>query len=158
MVRYMQQMKLMEATVIGALRREEVANTAIQTLEFEIEHVKRLVRLTLILITLILIRKMSFIERSYDMICRSILVMTSMQAFQQEEDGQRTKMLLKFREEKIRQLELFLGGRLSADQYLLEENKALVIENKMLQAKINRNPELTRVSLENSKLIEQLQV
>lgn len=81
-----------------------------------------------------------------------------MQAFQQEEDAQRTKMLLKFREEKIRQLESFLGGMLSADQYLLEENKALAVEIKMLQAKIDRNPELTRVSLENSKLIEQLQV
>lgn len=81
-----------------------------------------------------------------------------MQAFQQEEDGQRTKMLLKFREEKIRQLELFLGGMVSADQYLLEENKALAVEIKMLQAKIDRNPELTRVALENSKLTEQLQV
>lgn len=81
-----------------------------------------------------------------------------MQAFQQEEDGQRTKMLLKFREEKIRQLELFLGGMVSADQYLLDENKALAVEIKMLQAKIDRNPELTRVSLENSKLTEQLQV
>ncbi|XP_038875671.1 kinesin-like protein KIN-12C [Benincasa hispida] len=113
--------KLVEASLIGALRREEVANTTIKKLEFEIEHMKRL-------------------------------------AFQQEEDGQRTKMLLKFREEKIRQLELFLGGMLSADQYLLEENKALAIEIKMLQAKINRNSELTRFSLENSKLTEQLQV
>ncbi|CAK9328894.1 unnamed protein product [Citrullus colocynthis] len=114
-------MKLMEASLIGALRREEVANATIKKLEFEIEHMKCL-------------------------------------AFQQEEDGQRTKMLLKFREEKIRQLELFLGGMLSADQYLLEENKALAVEIKMLQAKINRNPELTRVSFENSKLTEELQV
>uniref|UniRef100_A0A9I9DNE2 Kinesin motor domain-containing protein n=1 Tax=Cucumis melo TaxID=3656 RepID=A0A9I9DNE2_CUCME len=114
-------MKLMEASLIGASRREEVANTTIKKLEFEIEHMKRL-------------------------------------AFQQEEDGQRTKMLLKFREEKIRQLELFLGGMVSADQYLLDENKALAVEIKMLQAKIDRNPELTRVSLENSKLTEQLQV
>ncbi|XP_011656324.1 kinesin-like protein KIN-12C isoform X2 [Cucumis sativus] len=114
-------MKLMEASLIGASRREEVANSTIKKLEFEIEHMKRL-------------------------------------AFQQEEDGQRTKMLLKFREEKIRQLELFLGGMVSADQYLLEENKALAVEIKMLQAKIDRNPELTRVALENSKLTEQLQV
>ncbi|XP_023547738.1 kinesin-like protein KIN-12C isoform X2 [Cucurbita pepo subsp. pepo] len=113
--------KRMEASLTGALRREEVANTTIQKLEFEFEHMKRL-------------------------------------AFQLEEDGQRTKMLLKFREEKIRQLELFIGGMLSADEYLLEENKALAVEIKMLQAKINRNPELTRVSLENSKLTEQLQV
>lgn len=81
-----------------------------------------------------------------------------MQAFQQEEDAQRTKMLLKFREEKIRQLELLLGGVLSTDKYLLEENKALVVEINMLQAKINRNPELTKISSENSRLIEQLQV
>lgn len=43
-------MKLMKASLIGALRREEVANTAIQKLEFEIEHMKRLVWLILILI------------------------------------------------------------------------------------------------------------
>lgn len=39
----MQQMKLMEASLIGALRREEVANATIKKLEFEIEHMKCLV-------------------------------------------------------------------------------------------------------------------
>lgn len=48
------QQKRMEASLTGALRREEVANTTIQKLEFEFEHMKRLVWLILILI-----RKMS---------------------------------------------------------------------------------------------------
>jgi kinesin family protein 15 len=38
-------MKCMEATLVGALRREKMAETAVQKLEAEIGHVNRLVYL-----------------------------------------------------------------------------------------------------------------
>ncbi|XP_058076722.1 kinesin-like protein KIN-12F isoform X2 [Magnolia sinica] len=77
---------------------------------------------------------------------------------QREEDAQRTKMLLRFREEKIRRLELLADGLFSADEYLMEENNALSEEIQLLQARIDRNPELTRFAMENIRLIEQLRM
>ncbi|GAV71636.1 Kinesin domain-containing protein/Kinesin-relat_1 domain-containing protein [Cephalotus follicularis] len=79
-------------------------------------------------------------------------------AGQREEDAQRIKMLLSFREEKIKQLELLVNGSLSAEKYLMEENKAFKEEIHLLQARIDRNPELTRFALENIRLLEQLQL
>ncbi|OVA13546.1 Kinesin [Macleaya cordata] len=77
---------------------------------------------------------------------------------QQEEDAQRTKMILRFREEKIKRLELLTDGLVSADEYLMEENSALYEEIQLLQARIDRNPELTRFALENIRLLEQLRM
>lgn len=81
-----------------------------------------------------------------------------MQACQREEDAQRIKMMLKFREEKIKQLESLVNGSLSAEKYLMEEIKVLKEEIQLLQARIDRNPELTRFALENIRLLEQLQL
>ena len=67
-------------------------------------------------------------------------------------------MMLKFREEKIKQLELLVNGCLSTEKYLSEENKALKEEIQLLQGRIDRNPELTRFALENIRLLEQLQL
>ncbi|RWR94403.1 kinesin-like protein KIN-12C isoform X1 [Cinnamomum micranthum f. kanehirae] len=77
---------------------------------------------------------------------------------QREEDSQRTKMLLRFREEKIRRLELLADGLLSKDEYLMEENVALSEEIQILHMKIDRHPELTRFALENIRLLEQLRM
>ncbi|GJR14355.1 kinesin-like protein KIN-12C [Tanacetum coccineum] len=60
------------------------------------------------------------------------------------EDVQCTKMLLKFRQEKIKRLELLANGIISTDNYLMDENNALKEEIQQLQAKIDRNRELTR--------------
>ncbi|KAK2647075.1 hypothetical protein Ddye_022270 [Dipteronia dyeriana] len=79
-------------------------------------------------------------------------------ACQREEDAQRIKMMLKFREEKIKQLELLVIGCLSTEKYLSEENKALQEEIQLLQGRIDKNPELTRFALENIRLLEQLQL
>ncbi|KAF8392699.1 hypothetical protein HHK36_023048 [Tetracentron sinense] len=114
-------MKCMEATLVGALRREKIAETAVRKLEAEIEHMNRLVH-------------------------------------QRENDAQRTKMILRFREEKIKRLELLADGLMSADMYLMEENNALSEEIELLQARIDRNPELTRFALENIRLLEQLRL
>lgn len=67
-------------------------------------------------------------------------------------------MMLRFREEKIKQLELLVHGKLSFDTFLQEENKALLEEIQLLRARTDRNPELTRFALENIRLQEQLQL
>lgn len=66
--------------------------------------------------------------------------------------------MLRFREEKIKQLELLVHGKLSFDTYHEEENKALLEEIQLLRARTDRNPELTRFALENIRLQEQLQL
>lgn len=66
--------------------------------------------------------------------------------------------MLRFREEKIKQLEFLVHGKLSFDTYLEEENKALLEEIQLLRARTDRNPELTRFALENIRLQEQLQL
>jgi len=66
--------------------------------------------------------------------------------------------MLRFREDKIKQLELLVHGTLSSENYLMEENKALMEEIQLLRARIDRNPELTRFALENIRLQEQLQL
>lgn len=81
-----------------------------------------------------------------------------LQAQQREEDGQRAKMMLRFREEKIKRLELLADGLVSADKYLVDENNTLIEEMQLLRARIDRNPELTRFALENIRLIEQLRL
>lgn len=67
-------------------------------------------------------------------------------------------MLLRFREEKIRRLELLADVLLSKDEYLMEENVALSEEIQLLHMKIDRHPELTRFALENIRLLEQLRM
>ncbi|KAF6172213.1 hypothetical protein GIB67_024835 [Kingdonia uniflora] len=114
-------MKCIEATLVGAIRREKMAEIAVRRLEAEIEHMNRLVH-------------------------------------QREEDAQCTKMILKFREEKIKRLELLANGVVCADVYLTEENNALSKEIHLLHTRIDRNPELTRFALENIKLLEQLRI
>ncbi|PSS04926.1 Kinesin-like protein [Actinidia chinensis var. chinensis] len=75
---------------------------------------------------------------------------------QREEDARCTKMMLKFREDKIQRMESLVSGLISAETYFLEENSALSEEIKLLQAKVDRNPEVTRFALENIRLLEQL--
>ncbi|XP_013749346.2 kinesin-like protein KIN-12D [Brassica napus] len=113
------QLKSLEITLAGSLRREHVADASIKNLEAEIEHLNRLVR-------------------------------------QREEDTRSTKMMLRFREDKIQRLESLLGNHISADSYLLEEKNVLSEEIQLLQAKIDKNPELTRFALENIRLLDQL--
>lgn len=84
--------------------------------------------------------------------------MASVQACQREEDSQHTKMMLKFRDEKIKRLELLVDGMLSTETYLMQESKTLLEETQLLRARIDRNPELSQISVENNRLREQLQL
>ncbi|XP_030523084.1 kinesin-like protein KIN-12D isoform X2 [Rhodamnia argentea] len=113
------QLKSLETTLAGALRREQMAEITIRKLEAEIEQLNRLVR-------------------------------------QREEDTRCTKMMLRFREDKIQRLESLRVGSITAEVYLHEENKTLSEEIQLLQAKVGRNPEVTRFALENIRLLDQL--
>ncbi|KAL6211433.1 hypothetical protein ACLB2K_016659 [Fragaria x ananassa] len=99
------QLKSLEKTLAGALRREKMAETTIKQLEAEKEHLNRLV-------------------------C------------QREDDTRSTKMMLRFREDKIKKMEALINGSIPAEAYLLDENRALCEEIQLLQAKLDKNPEL----------------
>ncbi|KAL6548172.1 hypothetical protein OROGR_008593 [Orobanche gracilis] len=60
----------------------------------------------------------------------------------QAEETRHSKMMLKFREEKIKRLELLVDGLISSDKFYLDENNALREENLLLQEKIRRNAEV----------------
>ncbi|XP_021651658.2 kinesin-like protein KIN-12D [Hevea brasiliensis] len=75
---------------------------------------------------------------------------------QREEETRITKMMLRCREDKIQRMESILGDSLSQDTYLLEENRALCEEIQLLQAKVDKNPEITRFAMENIRLLDQL--
>lgn len=113
------QLKSLETSLTGALRREQMSEASIKQLEAEIEQLNRLVR-------------------------------------QREDDNKCTKMMLKFREDKIHRMKSLLAGSMPADSYMLEENNMLIEEIQMLRAKVDRNPEVTRFALENIRLLEQL--
>ncbi|KAI3509543.1 hypothetical protein L1887_24905 [Cichorium endivia] len=113
------QLKSLETSLNGALRREQSTENSIKQLESEIEQLNSLVR-------------------------------------QREEENRCTKMMLKFREDKIQRMESLLAGSLTVDSYLLQENKMVNEENKILRGKVDRNPEVTRFAVENIRLLEQL--
>ncbi|KAH8952526.1 hypothetical protein BDL97_09G089500 [Sphagnum fallax] len=75
---------------------------------------------------------------------------------QREDDSQCSKMMLRFREDKIKRLESVANGFLSADAFLVQEKNALVEELQLVQGRLDRNPELTRFAMENICLLEQL--
>ncbi|GAB4859030.1 hypothetical protein Ancab_010498 [Ancistrocladus abbreviatus] len=83
-----------------------------------------------------------------------VQLMTSL-VRQREDESQHTRLMLQLREVKIRRLELLIDGLISGDQYLIEQNGALVEENQLLLVRIDKAQELTRVTLENTRLLEQ---
>ncbi|KAK7388059.1 hypothetical protein VNO78_22862 [Psophocarpus tetragonolobus] len=115
------EIKSMKAALVSALRREKMAETTIQNLKAEIDHINCLVK-------------------------------------QREEDIQHTSSMLRHYREKNKQLELLVDGKLSAENYLTEENKALQEEIQLLKVKIDKNSESYRLALENGRLLQQLQL
>ena len=79
------------------------------------------------------------------------------QVKQREDDAQFNKMMLRFREDKIKRLESTLEGKLSSDSYRSDENQTLKEELQLLRARLDKNPELTRFAIENIRLMDQLQ-
>ncbi|KAI5074408.1 hypothetical protein GOP47_0010892 [Adiantum capillus-veneris] len=75
---------------------------------------------------------------------------------QREEDTQRGKMMLRFREDKIKRMEALLGGLISPETYLSNERDSLLEEVQILRTRLERNPEVTRFAMENIRLQEEL--
>ncbi|KAJ4804426.1 phragmoplast-associated kinesin-related protein [Rhynchospora pubera] len=75
---------------------------------------------------------------------------------QREEDTRCTKMMLKFREDKINRMEALVKGEISPDLYVVEDNKVLTKEIELLRTRVDRNPEVTRFALENIRLLDQI--
>lgn len=75
-----------------------------------------------------------------------------------EDDAQRTRVILKLRDEKLRRLELLADDLVSSDGYLMEENVALSKEIQLLRERIDGNPDLSKFALENIRLVEQLRM
>ncbi|KAH9330267.1 hypothetical protein KI387_002375 [Taxus chinensis] len=73
-----------------------------------------------------------------------------------EEDAQCGKMMLRFREDKIKRLEAVASDKMSAEDHLLEEKNVLTEELQILRNRLDRNPEVTRFAMENIRLMEQL--
>ncbi|CAN7000878.1 unnamed protein product [Brassica rapa subsp. trilocularis] len=105
--------------LIGALRRENIAETALQKSEAEIERIDSLVR---------------------DM----------------EEDAKCIKRMLNLQQEKVGETEFSTSDSLMTNECLIEENKSLKGEINLLREIMDKNPELKRSTLENTKLREQL--
>ncbi|KAH7440900.1 hypothetical protein KP509_03G015500 [Ceratopteris richardii] len=76
---------------------------------------------------------------------------------QKEEDTQRGKMMLRFREDKIKRMEALLKGVFSLETYISTKRDSLLEEVKMLRMRLERNPEVTRFAMENIRLQEELQ-
>jgi kinesin family protein 15 len=75
---------------------------------------------------------------------------------QREEDSQCGKMMLRFREDKIKRLESTVAGLTPMDTYLLQEKNSLLEEVQILRNRLERNPEVTRFAMENIRLLEDL--
>lgn len=128
-----------------------MAETFVKQLEAEIEQLNRLVFRYFSF-------GLSFLFRNCPMICglnRASFLITC-QVCQREEDTRSTKMMLRFREDKIRRMESLVNGSVPVDSFLLEENRALSEEIQLLQAKLEKNPEVTRFASENIRLLDQL--
>ena len=78
------------------------------------------------------------------------------QVKQREDDAQFIRMMLRFREDKIKRLESTLEGTISSDSYQSDENQTLKEELQLLRARLDKNPELTRLAIENIRLMDQL--
>ncbi|XP_024376033.1 kinesin-like protein KIN-12D isoform X3 [Physcomitrium patens] len=75
---------------------------------------------------------------------------------QRDQSTQSGRMILRFRDDKIRRLEAVVAGKLPVDYHLLEDNKRLAEELELVKAQVDRNPELTRFAMDNIRLMEQV--
>ncbi|XP_027769899.1 kinesin-like protein KIN-12C isoform X3 [Solanum pennellii] len=75
---------------------------------------------------------------------------------QQQEEVQLSKEIMKLRDEKLDRLGSLGNGMISADSFVLEENNALKEEIQILQARNERNPELTQLASENVSLLKRI--
>lgn len=82
--------------------------------------------------------------------------MYDFQVKQREEETQCCKLILRFRDEKIKRMETLSDGGLMTDAYLLEERTAALKELQLLRDEKGCNAEVTKFAMENMRLQEQL--
>ncbi|XP_050216404.1 kinesin-like protein KIN-12C isoform X2 [Mercurialis annua] len=116
-----EKVKSMEATLVGALRREKMAEKELLKFEAKIELVNQF-------------------------------------ACQREEELELARTMLELQEAKNKHLEYLVDGSLPSDHFLMEENKALKEENQLLQARVDKIPQMKCFALDNLRLHEKLQV
>ncbi|KAG6471084.1 hypothetical protein ZIOFF_072181 [Zingiber officinale] len=75
---------------------------------------------------------------------------------QKDEDTQSIKQILKLQHDKVCQMESLLEGQVGIDSYLLDEKRSLSEEVQLLHARVEENPELANLALENKRLLDQL--
>lgn len=78
------------------------------------------------------------------------------QVKQREEETQCSKMILRFREDKIKRMETLSDGGVTTDTYLVEERNAALKELQLLRDGKGHNPEVTKFAMENMRLQGQL--
>lgn len=99
----------------------------------------------------------TFQESLQNVILFLLLTLISLlQVQQRDQNSQSARMILRFRDDKIRRLEGLVAGKIPVDNHLVEENKQLAEELKLVRTQIDRNPELTRFAMENIRLQEQV--
>lgn len=78
------------------------------------------------------------------------------QVKQREDEAECNKQVLRFREDKIRRLEMLSAGLLSADTFNYEDANASSQESQLIQDHRGGDSKLTNFALENIQLQEQL--
>ncbi|XP_024384201.1 kinesin-like protein KIN-12C isoform X3 [Physcomitrium patens] len=75
---------------------------------------------------------------------------------ERQQESQNAKLILRFREDKIRRLEALSQGMLELDSYLAQDKRMLCEEIKLLKAQLECNPEITRFAMEKNQLLDQI--
>lgn len=75
---------------------------------------------------------------------------------EREKDTQGYKNLLSLQGEKIFRLESLAKAEMPVETFLAEENRMLLEKLHIAEERMDRNPELTRMSLDNIRLSEQV--
>lgn len=78
------------------------------------------------------------------------------QVKQREDEAECNKQVLRFREDKIRRLEMLSAGLLSTDTFDYENANASLQESQLIQDHKGNDSKLTNFALENTQLQEQL--
>ncbi|KAH7443327.1 hypothetical protein KP509_02G029400 [Ceratopteris richardii] len=76
---------------------------------------------------------------------------------QREDDAQFNKMMLRFREDKIKRLEASLHALRTGEFHKSDDECGLKEELELVRSRVDKNPELTRFAMENIRLRDQLQ-
>lgn len=150
------QLKAMESIVAGALRREKVAEDVTERLASEIEQLNRLVSTSQSYHEAIFIDRDPYKNHLFSVKILNRSFSFGVQVRERQQESQNAKLILRFREDKIRRLEALSQGMLELDSYLAQDKRMLCEEIKLLKAQLECNPEITRFAMEKNQLLDQI--